>query len=414
MLELASMTADTLSIIPKEPNQEIISNLKRNLLSSDITQIKNALDETKKSQSLKYGEKMDIILSFFDNNSNEAISYYGEACSTIKNIIYDNPATDKTNTQIIKQMFEKIDNHLDQLFANNGEYAAHHLYSDILGNFPSVIPEIYNILDNYTSKASLYYQKTLFNKIGESNSLSLYTKLLNDHPNWNTTLMINSLFESIKSPQFNKSIDEKYLELLEVIEQKADFFEKNGHEFVLTQSLSKINSTDENVMKKQQKIISKFDTLSPKNIPDILKPDSNIQEIEIIEHYSKWFLCWGAESKLLESMAKNTTILINNSFLLKFIGKPSALCIKTFTHNDHTFIEGKWYSPCDKQIRDTIKDAYNQGFAKINITNSKQWVVMRGLWPFEGISPDTLLYTAKTYANSLPEKRSIVTKLPDH
>ena len=143
-------------------------------------------------------------------------------------------------------------------------------------------------------------------------------------------------------------------------------------------------------------------------------PNSNIQDIEIIKHYSNWFLCWGAESKLLESMANNTTILINNSFLLKFIGKPSALCIKAFTHNDHTFIEGKWYSPCDKQIRDTIKDAYNQGFAKITLPISKQWVVMRGLWPFEGISPDTLLYTAKTYANSLPEKRSNVTKLPNH
>jgi hypothetical protein len=83
----------------------------------------------------------------------------------------------------------------------------------------------------------------------------------------------------------------------------------------------------------------------------------NHPRFKIKLNYEGWWLCGKAEPRLKDSIKRRAVMLVNDGELLvKFTGRLTALCLKTFTTNDGcAFLAGVWYSPIDEEIRPTDK-----------------------------------------------------------
>jgi len=74
-----------------------------------------------------------------------------------------------------------------------------------------------------------------------------------------------------------------------------------------------------------------------------------------------WSLCSSAEGKLQESLEDAGTLVVNHSLVLKFLGKLTGFCARTYTECGDSFIEGNWYSPVGKKTRSFLRGAFDQG-----------------------------------------------------
>ena len=119
-----------------------------------------------------------------------------------------------------------------------------------------------------------------------------------------------------------------------------------------------------------------------------------------------WSLCNDAETRLVDAMYSGAVVVVNDKLLVKFKGKFTALCLKSFTSREgFTFVEGNWYSPVDEETRQYLKNAYSRGCDTINIDSLSEWVLIRTVEKVGDRSAKELLTEAKRVARGVWENR---------
>jgi len=138
-----------------------------------------------------------------------------------------------------------------------------------------------------------------------------------------------------------------------------------------------------------------------------LRPVVSSLEQTIKPGHTGWYLCPEAEKRLVDSLADDAVVLVNDSILIKMAGKFSGLCVKNYkTKDGFVFVEGAWYSPSDAVSRRDIREANDRGQARVEIDGG-EWSLMRAIEDSPVKEADMLLAVAKGYAenlgNSLPQ-----------
>ncbi|MCK9351612.1 MAG: hypothetical protein WCT49_01240 [Candidatus Paceibacterota bacterium] len=138
-----------------------------------------------------------------------------------------------------------------------------------------------------------------------------------------------------------------------------------------------------------------------------LRPVVSSFEQTIKPGHTGWYLCPEAEPLLVESLANDAVVLVNDSILVKMAGKLSGLCVKNYkTKDGFVFIEGGWYSPSDADSRRIVREANDRGDARVEVAGGA-WSLMRSVEDSPDKSSDLLLAVAKEYSSKLG------TALPD-
>ncbi|HUD44423.1 MAG TPA: hypothetical protein VMR41_02690 [Patescibacteria group bacterium] len=94
---------------------------------------------------------------------------------------------------------------------------------------------------------------------------------------------------------------------------------------------------------------------------------------------SGFYNCQESENYLDESVAKKETVLVNKSLLVKRKGYQTALCLKTTSTTQGTFLRGGWYSPFDDKSKEAIRDALQARRHTLTL-HEGQWAYVR---PFQ-------------------------------
>lgn len=122
-----------------------------------------------------------------------------------------------------------------------------------------------------------------------------------------------------------------------------------------------------------------------------------------------WYLCDSTEDKLDLAIEENSAVVVNKKMLLKFEGKPTALCVENFrTGADAFFVAGNYYSP-KQALKDEIRKFFRLRLARVALQEGS-WVLMRKCADRKesGITTGTLMEKAKKYVETvdfqLPEK----------
>lgn len=126
-----------------------------------------------------------------------------------------------------------------------------------------------------------------------------------------------------------------------------------------------------------------------------IKPIFNRTELRITPMYENWLICSDGEKRLLNAIDDGAIIVVNNSLVVKYIGKFSALCTQTFaTNSGYVFLEGCWYSPKDKSTIDILNDAFDESIGEIDL-ESGEWVFMKVCEEANGLTPDQVVGRAR-------------------
>jgi len=138
--------------------------------------------------------------------------------------------------------------------------------------------------------------------------------------------------------------------------------------------------------------------LLPPEVLEKVKPVTKNLEFKLSSERSGWYVCSLGEPRLANAIDDGGVIAINSRLLVKFLGRNSALCTETFTTKDgHTFLEGCWYSPVDKEVRRTIQAAFDNGIGAIDLDNGGEWAFMRNGKDSEGYTLEDILRRSKAY-----------------
>lgn len=115
----------------------------------------------------------------------------------------------------------------------------------------------------------------------------------------------------------------------------------------------------------------------------------------VLPAYCSWYVCGAAEERLQQAMQDQAVLLVNGVILLKFYGKLSGVAVQSALLTDGTqLIAGCWYAPIDQ--REEIRAAFDRGESRWS--GEGQWALLRDL----DDPDDTLLQSARTYADTLP------------
>lgn len=122
--------------------------------------------------------------------------------------------------------------------------------------------------------------------------------------------------------------------------------------------------------------------------------------------YSNWYLCDDAEAKLKDAISETGVMALGEkgnapSFLLKFNGKMSALCLEdTLTDEGKVFVRGNWYSPIDPITREELKKEFDSARGRTTVRGS--WALMKSLQPSGGKTTEELLEEITQVASKIP------------
>ena len=140
----------------------------------------------------------------------------------------------------------------------------------------------------------------------------------------------------------------------------------------------------------------------PERFTEELRPQIQPGSLLRVEGlHPKWALCYEAGKKLQTAIDNGIAIKQEEGTLLikPAPGRVTALCLKTFSTQNATFVEGNWYSPVDKEIREKIRECYIQGNTKIDIQQGI-WTPMRAVLQSE----EQVFNAAKQAVTNLPER----------
>lgn len=97
--------------------------------------------------------------------------------------------------------------------------------------------------------------------------------------------------------------------------------------------------------------------------------------IKILEPKS-WRLCDTSEPRLSYALENQLVIIVEPGLAVKFHGRLSGLCFKSFATRGGAFIEGNWYSPVDSNLRQEITENFDIGNRRVVIPEG-QWSLMK-------------------------------------
>lgn len=118
--------------------------------------------------------------------------------------------------------------------------------------------------------------------------------------------------------------------------------------------------------------------LIPKETLDNIRVVTKDTEIRIKLEHEQWTLCSSGEPRLLNAIEDGAVLAVNDSLLVKFVGRLSAFCTKSFTTKEgNTFLKGCWYSPIDEITKNSLRESFDQGYGSTNIPYG-EWLLVRG------------------------------------
>lgn len=143
-------------------------------------------------------------------------------------------------------------------------------------------------------------------------------------------------------------------------------------------------------------------------LPEILLKEINPKKIDenltVEMGYRGWYLCNEAESRMRISIKDKAVILLNKHLLVKFNGRLSALCIRSFSSVGRgIFYEGNWYSSTDNDSREIIKNAFDDGKRTHIDLLSGNWAIMRSLNDYGGNNSQKYLEKIRQFESTLSE-----------
>lgn len=124
-------------------------------------------------------------------------------------------------------------------------------------------------------------------------------------------------------------------------------------------------------------------------VGDFINTNFEDNQLSVELFARSWFNCTSSESYFNEALSKKRLLPINNGRLvIKPIGEMTALCIDTFSTTRATFIEGVWYSPIDRSIRNNIRDSFDKDLPHVSIPEGS-WLPIRSAYTAEGLLEKT-------------------------
>lgn len=88
-------------------------------------------------------------------------------------------------------------------------------------------------------------------------------------------------------------------------------------------------------------------------------------------------LCHLAEPRMYRALQKEMVVAVNGRLVIKFLGKPIALCVRSFeTSMGEEFTSGKWYAPLGEELRQNLAEVYDLGVPQVAVYEG-EWALMR-------------------------------------
>ncbi len=122
-------------------------------------------------------------------------------------------------------------------------------------------------------------------------------------------------------------------------------------------------------------------------------------KLGVTSYHNDWILCPDAEGYMKKALKSNALVLVNGAILVKTVGKFTGLCVKSFETEGGTFLEGNWYSPVDNESREAIRQGFDRGDARIDLTEGT-WVLLRSVYDDKG--GQEVLERSKQKAENMP------------
>jgi len=515
-------------------NQEILTDKR-----FGYSRLENELNRIDNSR-LPSEDKIDAVAKIFVNRSENGVWNYSNGLKVVCNTCRPKGTIEKDSPldKSIHNFLKELGKNMDCVEAFCSQRNIEEKYLSLIEDHPELLSRNRKFTSSLLLNKEIEYPgnssiMSFFDDIGRKESHKVFRMLLDQkEPKWKTTYMTIDMLKYSSNGFMDNNNIKQYINLLNLVEQKAEFFIQRGHDVLLKQylyskypsdnrmqeghknllrkigngptyfldssrvcldsleyqnygNLGRINdvlntmdsvpaedkqkflelvSKGRNYLKRQgflhdflikngssdlsdyleknvfkdfftrkslQEIVKFFskdiDNFSfqmgimlahleyeklPLEVQDTLKPNKVYGDNKLKPYFSKWWLCDSAEHKLLNSMANNTAMLVNEALLIKFTGRFSALCTKTFTNNEgFTFIEGNWYAPINEEFRIELKDAFERGCAKVNIDKNSEWALIRASVPCGQIGKSSLLLMARKYTELQPEQFKVSEKI---
>lgn len=120
---------------------------------------------------------------------------------------------------------------------------------------------------------------------------------------------------------------------------------------------------------------------------------------QVTSSHDDWMLCPTAEDLMQESLRNQAVVLVNGALLMKFTGKLTGLCTRSFSTTGATFLEGNWYSPVDPESRETIRQVFDRGEPRVSLTEGL-WIILRSV--DDSPKGERVLVSSRLSAANLP------------
>lgn len=121
--------------------------------------------------------------------------------------------------------------------------------------------------------------------------------------------------------------------------------------------------------------------LVPERIQDRLGIQTTDAAFTVNPLHPDWWLCGDSEEFMANSIRNKAVVVLNDgNLVVKYTGMLTALCIKSFSTDHATFIEGNWYSPHgnDETLRRNLERTFIEGHGTTRIDKGT-WALMRPL-----------------------------------
>jgi len=112
-----------------------------------------------------------------------------------------------------------------------------------------------------------------------------------------------------------------------------------------------------------------------------------------------WNLCNSSEDRLQSAIENRAVVSAGSGLLVKFEGRLTALCYKSFATKRGTFLEGNWYSPVDRDLRDSLLEAHDTGDPRPDLSQGR-WLLIRG----KDYRYPNLISASRDIAENLPDR----------
>lgn len=137
-------------------------------------------------------------------------------------------------------------------------------------------------------------------------------------------------------------------------------------------TLSKIDLDDEELVLVQPKALTPIQRPAPRERVRPTSPQTQDDTERITRGATGFYLCSASEGRLLRSLEDTGIVLVNGFLLAKIVGKISVLALET----KEGFQAGHWYAPRTQWMRDSIRQAFDQGLTGVTLYDDL-WDYMR-------------------------------------